>query len=962
MTPSARGLDAVLSALPLDEIDTDPTELAEALWLARYLPRVGNPVETGGQDPGAVRPAEPETAHRARNTESKVLLSLAELPACEPPEAVDGTGGADGDEAGDDFPIRVPYGKALPGQHLFLRALHDFRIPVRSGPPTELDVDATIRDAARNGYVMPRMRPRERLELSALCVLDACRSMVVWQRAAREFARTLADSGMFREVEVTHVTEDVPAALPPLYGPFGDGARVVFLISDGVGGLWSRPEFFDQLAAWARRGPLVVLNPLPEHLWDRTALHPAHGNLRALTPAPGNARMLARTYEPEDWLDDLDGFDDPDGVEGGPRAAVRRPRMPLPVLEFTPRALAAWAGFVRQPSARGFHCALATPRLVDPSGTHGTSGADAAPGADDVPGSGPGRPGERHQPEQGGPPPATAVDRFLASASTTAVRLAEHLSQLGGWMNLAIMRYIQDFAVPGSGATPLAEVLLSGLMVEQADGSRDAERRRYRFHEEALEILRRNLPFDARERTLGYIAGRIGRAYTASSPADGFSARAFTRAAAASDSSDGSGASTGSGGPGGRGEAVFAAAGLELAHQLRVEAPAATRPGAAPGAGPRTEADLLTARAETARARFLASGRMEDLDEAIGNRATAVGCSRDDERAEPLRLLAEEIEYRWLYSRDPRDRSRARECRDAALVAAGRPPAGAEDPEVPTAAGNHPLPTDVGQARMLLQNFEGDPGASERPAEHALFRFNLAVALSGRAGEPEPESSAAAEAIYLFQEATSMITENEVPLASWNRAAATRALELARAAGGPEALDWAVRLLRTTARHAPSDDAEGTLLLADLAAALHTRYNTRREPADLAEALLHLRTVTGRQAAAPGALPAERRALCLLELGRAFEDRYELDRQMSDLGEAAQSYRDAAGAARPARPDLRAESLVAWGRALYRLGRDDEALARLSEGVALFEQSGLPGPASLFEARRLLAELRGPVH
>lgn len=924
MTPPARGLGAVLAALPLDALHTDAVELADAVWLAQYLPRAEDVASNAEDD------AVSEAADGARRRAEKAWLSLlgttesadAEetVPEQDVPSTIEQSDGGEEtveesvEATREDFAVRVPYGPALPGQHRFLKALHDFRIAERTGPRTELDVRATIRDSAQAGCIVPRMRAPERLALSALCVLDSSRSMAVWQRAANEFARALKDSGLFREVDVAWIDGDGLEHTPRRSPAGPPDTRAVFLISDGVGAAWSGPELQGRLARWGRGGPLALLNPLPEHLWNRTALRPIHGNLRALRATPANTGMRVRAYARGG------------AAEFGPLPGTAAHRMPLPILEFEPERLAAWAGFVRQPSAAGFDCALAAPVLIGPDG-------DAEPGDS-----------RRRAPRPSAPAEATA--RFLATASSTAVRLAEHLSALEGWMNLAIMRYIQEFAVPDSGPTPLAEVLLGGLMLEKAGGGRDPEEREYRFPAETRELLRRDLPFETRDRTLEFIAGGIGRAIHAARPGGGggFTARAVVRAA---------------GSDGGPGQAPFAEASLELARRLRVPEP--QRPPSAPP----TEADQLSARADAAHARFLASGRMEDLADAIGYRVTAVACSPDDQRAEMTLRAAREREYRWLYSRDPRDLAEARE-----YFAAARPGAAGEEPGTATEdvggpaspLGNPTPPTEIRQARMFLQAFEDDPASAEKRAELALHRFNLAVALSGSAGSPEHGPAQAAEAIHLFQEALKMVTENDAPLASWNQVAAARALELARDAGRPEQLDWAVRLLRNTAGKAPSGDAEATTLLADLAAALHTRYGVRHEPADLAEAMRHLRTVTARPTGAPGALSAEKQVRCLLELGRVFEDRFELDHRLADLGEAAQAYLDAARTATADRPDLRAECLVALGSVFYRQGRDGEARQRLAEGVAQFERLGLGDHVSAVEARRLLTRLDEQLH
>jgi tetratricopeptide (TPR) repeat protein len=202
-----------------------------------------------------------------------------------------------------------------------------------------------------------------------------------------------------------------------------------------------------------------------------------------------------------------------------------------------------------------------------------------------------------------------------------------------------------------------------------------------------------------------------------------------------------------------------------------------------------------------------------------------------------------------------------------------------------------------------------------------------------------------------------MVTENDVPLSSWSQTAARRALALARAEGGREALDWAVGQLRGTVVRGSVLDNERAPLLADLATALRIRFDRDNSPGDLAEAIMHLRTVLGSDSAGGRLLPDDERARCLRELGWDFEERYALNHRLADLGEAAECYRQASELAEAAMPELYASCLVAWGRVLMRLFRYDDAREKLSQGVAAYTALGLSGHDTARVASQLLTEL-----
>ncbi|MRT44666.1 hypothetical protein FGX00_02215, partial [Xylella fastidiosa subsp. multiplex] len=60
-----------------------------------------------------------------------------------------------------------------------------------------------------------------------------------------------------------------------------DGRTVTLVISDCMGPQWRQGPagilWYRTLRRWARRMPLAVVQPLPEHLWRDTALPTAPG-------------------------------------------------------------------------------------------------------------------------------------------------------------------------------------------------------------------------------------------------------------------------------------------------------------------------------------------------------------------------------------------------------------------------------------------------------------------------------------------------------------------------------------------------------------------------------------------------------------------------------------------------------------------------------------------------------------
>jgi uncharacterized protein with von Willebrand factor type A (vWA) domain len=110
---------------------------------------------------------------------------------------------------------------ALPFEHVFLtqypvnfreaaQAWRRLRWPVREGPATELDVDATIQRRSRAGVVSPPvLRPRRRNRARLLLLSDRHGSMAPFHGYADEMCRAISEAGRLRSV-ATFYFHDVP--------------------------------------------------------------------------------------------------------------------------------------------------------------------------------------------------------------------------------------------------------------------------------------------------------------------------------------------------------------------------------------------------------------------------------------------------------------------------------------------------------------------------------------------------------------------------------------------------------------------------------------------------------------------------------------------------------------------------------------------------------------------------------
>ncbi|GAA5615280.1 hypothetical protein Spla01_06488 [Streptomyces platensis] len=346
-------------------------------------------------------------------------------PAVPPRRALYAMGSQGGGTGGERArPARVPGGRALPDAQQLGRALRPLRRSRDHPHRTVTDIEATVRLAAETGFLDVVSRPEQERCRSAVLLVDCSPSMQVWGPLAAELRALLARSTVFRSVRILPVDPQDPS------GPAGRrpsaGAAVTFLLTDGTSPGWRSPQAVRALAAWGRRGPLAVLNPLPRRLWRGTALDARP----RLVAAPGEFDPLGRLIV----CDALSGERDPeaDGL------------LALPVLHPTASALEQWAGLLTRPGV---------PHLIE------TALLDEAPAACAGPAV----------------PQGTAeelLSHFRGAFSPEAYRLAVRLSAIRP-LTTPLMQLVRAATMRDAGPTHVAEILLGGLL-ERTDQARDA--------------------------------------------------------------------------------------------------------------------------------------------------------------------------------------------------------------------------------------------------------------------------------------------------------------------------------------------------------------------------------------------------------------------------------------------------------------------------------------------------------
>ncbi|MBT2400248.1 SAV_2336 N-terminal domain-related protein [Streptomyces sp. ISL-100] len=507
----------------------DPTaeEVADAVWLAQWLPSgrtptgaSGDPRERGGatapgQETGrdadrdadrggrAVRPPAGDADSDAPDTDVPGPHGTAPISLYAPGGRRNRGAGGSANSAGAAFPVRAPAAAALPGLLGLQRALRPLRhytaTAVRPAADGRLDEDATAERSAMSGVITPVLRPSERPRVDIQLLMDTGPAMAVWERMVEELRQACQQSGVFRDVQV-HQLYDAGDGEAPLIGTttgpgghtrmrpadqFHDptGRRLTLVVSDCVGPLWQQGRAQRLIHQWPRSSPLAVVQPLPPRLWARTAL-PAEPGLLVRSAASGGRTAFLPDEEP--W----------EPVEATAR--------PVPVLPPTPEAFASWA------------------RLLSDHG--GSTVRGWAAWSDNAPAH------ELPDHIASAPPPPLPPDRgagellraFRANASPGGVRLAVHLAAAP--LTLPVMQLVQRAMLPDTGPMELAEVLLGGLL-RQLPGP-DSRSPCYVYADGVQELLLNSLGQDAAALVLKHCSSYVERHF-------GRGARNFSALAAA---------------------------------------------------------------------------------------------------------------------------------------------------------------------------------------------------------------------------------------------------------------------------------------------------------------------------------------------------------------------------------------------------------------------------------------------
>jgi len=387
---------------------------------------------------------EPESEEKGTRTEIKEVSAAAGLYLRS--KSVEQAGGLAFRSAGTS---------ALPGKLAYGRALR----PLMRGFPSQshftLDEEATVHRIADTQVWLPVMRPEQTRWLELEIVIDEWPSIALWRDGIRELIIMLTNLGAFRSVQIWSLWTDSKSGNVELHHGWGanakdvaprpvrelnaeHGNRLVFVLSECISPSWYDGTVGNILDQWGHTEMVVLMQLLPDKFWRRTGLVNATSVLfRSSAPGKSNTQLNA--------------IPTPDSHNTPPPKKV----FPVPVLSFDPQLVSMWAQSITGKNN------LWIPGVLLPLDKHeGSSRQQLIKKEQDQESA------SKTFAEDIEAKALNLVKRYRQNASADAWKLAGYLSATSP-LNLRVIQLIQRVMLPEIKLEHIGEFYLSGLIKHQ---------------------------------------------------------------------------------------------------------------------------------------------------------------------------------------------------------------------------------------------------------------------------------------------------------------------------------------------------------------------------------------------------------------------------------------------------------------------------------------------------------------
>jgi hypothetical protein len=487
MSDASNSIPKFAKLLQKEWQDLDGENLADIFWLARQISpsQIAEPSQST-----------PQSKDDVSNRNSDQIIAPPPAPQPKVPIVLPPTSETKSPQGfSSALPLKVPAANALRSRLALSRALRPLMQKILSRTQRVLDDEATAIQAVEQDIWSPVLTPAPERWFDLAIVIEDSPSLEIWTDTITELIELVEQQGAFRQIRTWRLTPEL--SLSPNWQATTDrrsrhpnalkvphGRQIIWVLSDCTSDLWQQTQIHEILKDWGKYSPLVLVQLLPERLWQRTWL--GDGRLMRM-PAKYAGATQARLSEYAKPIYPM--LADPDRLNPTTQTLI------LPTISIEPEPFRRWAKVTTgniNASIVGIEIDLA--RLSTPQEPLQYSESEL-----------PITPEEQIK---------ERVKDFCGTASITAQRLAAYMAAVP--VSIPIVHLIQKTLLPESQQIHVAEVFMGGIMeIIPLLPQSLPQRPQYRFIEGIREVLIAEVPISKTIRVLdtvsAYISERMGK-------------------------------------------------------------------------------------------------------------------------------------------------------------------------------------------------------------------------------------------------------------------------------------------------------------------------------------------------------------------------------------------------------------------------------------------------------------------
>jgi|GEM_PF-1087790 len=279
------GLEQLYHSLKDDNIEIDAIELAEVLWLSKYINRVEVEEKLPKEEQSNSLDADPitinenslETADSSPSTTSKIKKRKQKKREDAPLYPINDQNNQ------QSLPFRTPLVRTLYRDNDMIYALRHFRQKRVSSTEDILDEEMTADYIAKTDIFQAFYKKSFEKKFQITFVVDLSTGMKIWETMIDDFIRDIIGYHIFREIKIYYMPteaeeirlfkkKDSTNTINRNWHKKETKESLTFILSDMTSKGWSSGRVLEEIMRWQKHSPISIIQMLPQRLWNGTKL------------------------------------------------------------------------------------------------------------------------------------------------------------------------------------------------------------------------------------------------------------------------------------------------------------------------------------------------------------------------------------------------------------------------------------------------------------------------------------------------------------------------------------------------------------------------------------------------------------------------------------------------------------------------------------------------------------------